>query len=192
MSSFNHCAELIVGRRLQQDKLRDLSMFMEHPGSQDPSIQESIEKPFTKQDAKENSKLMASAYSARCLLFATKAKRSFLVDVTQPLNGERCDNMDVSMFFPHGAFSVRLACLPGDGNVQTGCQHRLYISNLAKAAPVNETVLDSWDLPWSGNILLASTLVGSWLRQFIADGLYNDTVKLYTPSFYRGDDVDDD
>lgn len=85
-----------------------------------------------------------------------------MVEIELPPPHHPVEYMDVTRYFPHGAFSARVTTVPGT-NLQTGTHYRIYVGMHSAPAPVNRFFLDRYAIPWSGNVLIVryQQIVGS-------------------------------
>jgi hypothetical protein len=90
----------------------------------------------------------------RCFLFSTHPDAPVIVELESPCPGYPVEYMDVTRYFPHGSFSVRVAAIPGT-NTHIGTHYRIYFDMHSAAAPVNRFFLDNYGIPWSGNVMVA-------------------------------------
>ncbi|RXW20024.1 hypothetical protein EST38_g5832 [Candolleomyces aberdarensis] len=145
------------------------------------------------------SSTQADVSKVRCFLFSTHPDGPVLVNVALPPREYAVEYMDVSRFFPDGAFSVRISAVPGT-NIQTGTHYRIYVGMHAAPASINRFFLETHSLPWSGNILISryqrlpgsnvitfgrmqkverawcTAIVLSWMRECISNGVFSPYV----------------
>ena len=71
-----------------------------------------------------------------------------------PHVGEDDEHLDVSNFFPNGAYSVRASVLPGTDD-KLPCDWRIYVSSFVVKPPRNRAIEVKFGRKWLGNILVA-------------------------------------
>jgi hypothetical protein len=79
-------------------------------------------------------------------------------------NGTTYDDaldVDLSEFFPNGAFSVRVADVEGGAVSMPMVHYRVFVSQQAAPAPVNLSIQSHFAIPWVGNVV--------WLRYNVYD-----------------------